>query len=349
MFGALFGAILIGTLYGLYMKRLRIAQETGKRIAAAFNGENKRLSELGLPTLTLPSPRIGSHTLELVLYAVIVTAYIADCFSMMTGAQQQVDNTSANPAKASVQMGTIATCSEVRGFGGCSSKWQFRPGEELWVYSEVRNANRNGDIDVTFDIELVGPKGFHQKAHFEQRGKNQAGPAWSVDNAKFRLPSDSPPGEYTVKVAAGNNFTHQIGHATTVFSVVGGKQHDPIIESVTKILAQASQSIAITGKGFGEQAPFEGDSPHILISDVTGNWNAGNSGDGDLVTLNVTSWTDTRIVIAGFTGAYGDQWHLNTGDFVRIQVWNPETRTGPATITTIVLSGTEAGAPSVEN
>jgi len=83
-FGALFGAILIGTLCERYIKRLRIAQEIRSRLAAAFNGENKRFAELGLPTLTTPSTASGAHAIVFLIYVGIIIAYIAGWFSLMT-------------------------------------------------------------------------------------------------------------------------------------------------------------------------------------------------------------------------------------------------------------------------
>jgi hypothetical protein len=105
----------------------------------------------------------------------------------------------------------------------------------------------------------------------------------------------------------------------------------PEIASIGTILPQADQTINITGQGFGEQAPYDGNSRYILVTDLTRNWNAGNSGGNDLVTLRVARWTETQITLEGFTGAYGRGWSLSPGDQVRIQIWNPQSGAGPAT------------------
>jgi hypothetical protein len=98
-----------------------------------------------------------------------------------------------------------------------------------------------------------------------------------------------------------------------------------------------TQTVVITGSGFGTQSPYTGDSQFILLHDVDTGWNAGFP--GDLVTLNVASWTNTRIVISGFTGLYGrNNWVFRPGDHVVVSVWNanqnpPES---PSTFTVIV-------------
>ena len=107
----------------------------------------------------------------------------------------------------------------------------------------------------------------------------------------------------------------------------------PTISGVTAILPQQSQTITITGSGFGTQAAYNGDSSFIEITDTTANWNAGlsNSTGGNTVTLNVTSWTDTRIVLSGFGGDYGKSvFAIANGDKLQVKVWNAQTQTGPA-------------------
>jgi TIR domain len=115
----------------------------------------------------------------------------------------------------------------------------------------------------------------------------------------------------------------------------------PIISEVSTIQPGRKQIIKIVGSGFGTYASYRGDSPFIKISDVTQNWNAGNSSNGDSnsVTLNIGSWTDTEIRIHGFTGAYGqNNWILNEGDEVIVSVTNPQTGAGPSSCTVTVGS-----------
>ena len=70
------------------------------------------------------------------------------------------------------------------------------------------------------------------------------------------------------------------------------------------ILPQQTQTITINGSDFGTQAAYTGDSNYIELTDLSGtSWNAGHSGAA--VTLAVSSWTNTQIVLTGLSGAYG--------------------------------------------
>jgi hypothetical protein len=107
----------------------------------------------------------------------------------------------------------------------------------------------------------------------------------------------------------------------------------PTITSVSMITAQQTQKIIIAGRGFGSMQPYSGSScclEFTMTNEQCGNtWQAGFP--GELVTLNVSRWTDRRIVVQGFTGEYGQNcWVLNTGDPVTIDVWNAQSRSGPA-------------------
>lgn len=113
----------------------------------------------------------------------------------------------------------------------------------------------------------------------------------------------------------------------------------PVIRSVSAIAPQAQQTIVIKGKGFGTHVPYTAlGTPYVEVRDTTQRWAAGRDapskvkGSSDPITLNVSLWTDTEIVITGFQGAYGmGQWRLAPGDHVEIAVWNARTGAGPAT------------------
>ena len=152
-------------------------------------------------------------------------------------------------------------------------------------------------------------------------------------------------GTCTIQATQAGNTTY-----AAASPVNQGFQATPIgiqITSISQVLAQQNQTITITGSGFGTQAPYTGDSSHIVLFDVTvGNWSAGYAGScfqgacNDEVGLVVTSWTDTQIVLGGFTGAWGvNNWNLNRGDIVRLYIWNANSGNGPATITTTVGPG----------
>jgi hypothetical protein len=117
---------------------------------------------------------------------------------------------------------------------------------------------------------------------------------------------------------------HQAIHATG---------STPDITRVSRIRPQQYQKIVISGSGFGTMQPYNGDSAYIRIRDKTGSWDAGHvsSSETDSVWLDVTQWTDSKIVITGFTNDYGQQnWVLNRGDHLEIDVWNPQDDNGPA-------------------
>jgi uncharacterized protein (TIGR03437 family) len=144
----------------------------------------------------------------------------------------------------------------------------------------------------------------------------------------------------------------------------------PSITSVSPILPQQSQTITITGSGFGTLQPYSGDSIYIEISDITANWNAGWSGGStsNTVGLIVSSWTDSQITLAGFQGSYGQGYLLQAGDQIQVNVWNAQTDAGPAVYkltvqanlpmlvvtsftaaTTGVVGGTVSGSATIAN
>lgn len=106
----------------------------------------------------------------------------------------------------------------------------------------------------------------------------------------------------------------------------------PQIQAVAGLVAGGSQMITISGSGFGTHEPYVGDSEYIELSDLTNGWNAGwhHPGDPgqDLITLDVVSWTDTSIAFDIHGGPV--PWDFQTGDQVRIRVWNPSNSQGPA-------------------
>lgn len=107
----------------------------------------------------------------------------------------------------------------------------------------------------------------------------------------------------------------------------------PTIKSATPIQAEQTQRIAIKGTHFGIKRPYNGDSCCIqftMTNEKCGNtWQAGKT--GELVKLNVTEWSDEKIIVSGFTGEYGRHcWVVNSGDPIIIQVWSAQTKAGPA-------------------
>ena len=108
----------------------------------------------------------------------------------------------------------------------------------------------------------------------------------------------------------------------------------PEIASVTPIFPQARQRIVIKGRGFGLHVPYtHTDSPYLAIWDDTAHWAAGRiiPWNYDDVMLDVENWTDTEVVVSGFSGDYGrNGWTLNPGDSLVVAIWNPQSGVGPA-------------------
>jgi DNA-binding winged helix-turn-helix (wHTH) protein len=116
----------------------------------------------------------------------------------------------------------------------------------------------------------------------------------------------------------------------------------PSITSVTPIIPAARQRIVIRGDGFGLHVPYaRTDSPYLAVRDATAHWAAGRlvPHNWDEVMVDVESWTDTELVISGFSGDYGKgTWKLTAGDQMEIAVWNPQNGVGPALYHTKVIA-----------
>ena len=121
----------------------------------------------------------------------------------------------------------------------------------------------------------------------------------------------------------------------------------PVITGVSAIGSAASQTITITGSGFGSHAPYQRTGNHLRILDTTGTWDAGwNHWDqgaqcwsqcSDWVTDSISLWSNTKIVLSGFGGSYGLSWTFSSGDKIVLYVWNanhtwsPQWKTAAAT------------------
>ena len=94
----------------------------------------------------------------------------------------------------------------------------------------------------------------------------------------------------------------------------------PVVKSLSTVTAEQYQTITIKGTGFGTMAPYTGDSYYISFFDLRTSppgWQAGYTGYNDTITLIVNSWTNTKIVLGGFSGAWGESGYdytLSVGD-----------------------------------
>jgi len=116
----------------------------------------------------------------------------------------------------------------------------------------------------------------------------------------------------------------------------------PIIQSISGITASQTQTITITGTDFGKHKPYASkDLPIIAVADNTAGWQAGYSPAGDTIKLGVSQWTNTQIVITGFSGKYGPPKNvLSDGDSVTIEVWYAQKKgKGPSSSCSLVVGG----------
>jgi hypothetical protein len=125
-------------------------------------------------------------------------------------------------------------------------------------------------------------------------------------------------------------------------SVVVAQESDtssttPKITSVSKITTKKHQTITIKGTGFGTHKAYTGDTDYIALWDLSKGhkWQAGYKPYDDTITLIVNKWDNTEIVLGGFSGGWGriyegESWTLAKGNVSLIQVWNPESKKGPA-------------------
>jgi len=144
--------------------------------------------------------------------------------------------------------------------------------------------------------------------------------------------------------SAGDALVVALWNAVTRRGVTWGGNIPPVaagtptISSVgfSSLGTPADLHIVVNGDGFGPAPrvlPYSGDLSSFYFWD--GRARCGSStaftaggryfGDApaDAVTLRYRSWTNTKIVIAGFTGAYGTGCsEVRTGDPVAVSVWN---------------------------
>src|ERR1700687_6065999 len=98
----------------------------------------------------------------------------------------------------------------------------------------------------------------------------------------------------------------------------------PHITSLSMVSAQQFQTITINGTGFGTLQPYTGDSNYISFGDSTHAWEAGYAPDGNTQGLIVNSWTDSQIVLGGFSTAQ-QQYLPRLGDKIGVCVSNAQT------------------------
>ena len=127
--------------------------------------------------------------------------------------------------------------------------------------------------------------------------------------------------------------------------------HAIAITSVSPIVAGATHSITIKGRHFGNypssadanegRVGFQGESiGRVCFDDAT-------PGDSEHEALQVARWTDSEIVVKGFSWPAKGICPFHAGDSVTIAVWNAQTGSGPASFhLTVGTTSKDTGAGS---
>lgn len=145
--------------------------------------------------------------------------------------------------------------------------------------------------------------------------------------------------------------TEQINDAAALSAIVSPYHLStvsarPDIVSMSAVTADQTQTITLSGSGFGSQAAYDGVSSTIKISDLSNSWEAGWG--TDWISLSVASWTDDRIVLSGFSGQYGSTYGmLHLGDLLAITVWNPQDHIQSQTVDVTVSAGGDTVAQAL--
>lgn len=153
-------------------------------------------------------------------------------------------------------------------------------------------------------------------------------------------------GVLVVAVAVIALVPHAIGAFVHIFG-----RHGTRILQVSPVYAATTQGIIIDGEGFGPPPKTilistdgavdtyaESRSTSMRIDDLgqgQHRWVAGRGGaiNSDDIGVKLATWTDSRIVLRGFSGPVGtdckSKYQIGPGDRLRIIVWGPENNCGP--------------------
>jgi hypothetical protein len=133
-------------------------------------------------------------------------------------------------------------------------------------------------------------------------------------------------------------YNQTLGNVDTWGGPVGTQKKDtPRVTSITRSGSGATLTLTITGSGFGAAPSGIGDnfsSPFFVFTDYNAAlpgtdgfpWNGGFCGANDCnaVLINMTSWSDTQIVMGGFGDMYGNDWVVNPHDAFCVGIWSSQ-------------------------
>jgi len=140
-------------------------------------------------------------------------------------------------------------------------------------------------------------------------------------------------------------YNQTLGNVDTWGGTIGAqKSGTPVITTITRTGSGATLTLTITGSGFGPAPQNLGDnfsSPFFVFTDYNAElpgsdgfpWNAGFCGANDCnaVLVNMTSWSDTQIVMGGFGDMYGNDWIVNPHDAFCVGVWSSQSTSNGTT------------------
>ncbi|MBV8800808.1 MAG: hypothetical protein JO208_13500 [Alphaproteobacteria bacterium] len=119
--------------------------------------------------------------------------------------------------------------------------------------------------------------------------------------------------------------------------VIAQEKNTPVIAKIERSGKGADLTLTISGSSFGPTPAGIGnnfESPFFVFTsynrDLPGSdgfpWNAGYCGANDCngVTVNISSWTDTQIVMNGFGTNYGNDWVVNPRDAFCVGIWSSQ-------------------------
>ena len=125
--------------------------------------------------------------------------------------------------------------------------------------------------------------------------------------------------------------------------------HSIVIDSVSPIVAGATHSISIKGRHFGNysSATDSSEGRVALLGEAIGRacQDDATPGGNEYETLRVARWTDSEIVVTGFSWPPKGICPFHAGDTVTIGVWNAQTGSGPANFKLTVGSTSKDRAP----
>jgi DnaJ domain len=116
---------------------------------------------------------------------------------------------------------TVLTASSVSGWRNYERKTLFQPGDQVWLYAEALDVNRNGRASVTFNFEVWKPgdavASIHRTEKYSRRTRDTS--CWA--DTHFLVPENAPPGKWSVRADIRNNLTGQFRSVSTQFAVEG--------------------------------------------------------------------------------------------------------------------------------